>query len=170
MDFEIQFLDQLQNMRTPFFDKFWVMITYLGDGGILLIICAVLLMFFKSTRKVGIMCLLALLIGAIITNGFLKNVLQRPRPFEGTFMQLLIDEPGDYSFPSGHTTAAFAMAFTVLKTKLSIKKIPLGLIGLFIASLIAFSRLYLYVHYPSDILVAILIGYIASSITCRVMD
>jgi len=170
MTFELKVLDFIQDLSHPILDKFWVFVTHLGDGGIGLIICGLLLMAFKKTRKIGFMCILAIALGALVTNLTLKNLIQRARPFEGTDFSLLIKAPKDYSFPSGHTTASFAMAFTVIRAKLKIKGLPMGWLGLGLASLIAFSRLYLYVHYPTDILAGILVGYGAALVAYDLVE
>lgn len=162
MSFELWFLDQIQTLRTPFWDKFWVVMTHLGDKGIMLILCALVLLGFKKTRRVGLTCLVAIGLGAIMTNLLLKNIVQRPRPFEGSMVDLLIKAPKDYAFPSGHTTASFAMAFVIIKAKETFSGPWLGLVAIGIACLIACSRMYLYVHYPSDIIVAIGIAWLAS--------
>jgi len=170
MTFEIWILDQLQRGSNPILDKFWVAITHLGDGGILFILLAVFLMVFKSTRKVGFMCLLSILIGALLTNGLLKNLVQRSRPFTQTDISLLIKAPNDFSFPSGHTTASFAFAFVMMKTNFKRMGVPIAYLSLFLASLIAFSRLYLYVHYPSDILAGLVIAFLASHVAYELVE
>lgn len=170
MTFEIWILDQLQKTSNPILDKFWVAITHLGDGGILFILLSVFLMVFKRTRKVGVMCLLSILIGALLTNGLLKNLVQRSRPFTKTELELLIKKPKDFSFPSGHTTAAFAFAFVMMKTKFKRMGVPIAYLSLFLAFLIAFSRLYLYVHYPSDILAGLVIAFIASHVAYDLVE
>lgn len=102
--------------------------------------------------------LTALILDVLLCNMMLKPLVARMRPFTvNTGVELLINAPEDFSFPSGHTTASFAAAFALLfsKNKLWIPSVVL-------AVLIAFSRLYLYVHYPTDILAGILLGFIAS--------
>lgn len=170
MTFEYWILNQIQTMSNPILDKFWVAITHLGDGGLLFILLALTLMVFKRTRKVGFMCLISILIGALLTNVFLKNLVQRSRPFMQTDLDLLIKAPKDFSFPSGHTTASFAFAFVMLKTKFKALGVAFAPISVCLACLIAFSRLYLYVHYPSDILAGLVIAFIASHVAHELVE
>ncbi|GAA0180162.1 phosphatase PAP2 family protein [Clostridium sediminicola] len=163
MNFELAVLDKIQDiMGTPFFDNIWLFFTHIGDYGLIWIAITVALLMYPKTRRVGIMCLIALLCGAIVTNGLLKNMVARARPYNYKDIALLIDEPHDYSFPSGHTTASFAVAFVLLKERLKVNKVNMYIPILIIAILVAFSRMYLYVHFPSDILAAIVIAYFCS--------
>ena len=148
-----------QHIANPALDKIFTFITHLGDEGILWIALALILMCFRKTRKIGIVMGMALIFGLLFGNLTLKNIFQRPRPFDtpGALLDgdsLLIPRPGEYSFPSGHTTSSFAAAFGIFFFH---KKwcIP----ALVIAALIAFSRLYVYVHFPSDILGGTLLGF-----------
>lgn len=138
-------------------------ITLLGNVAILWIVIALILLLQKSKRKYGIMMIIALLMSVIICNCILKPVIGRIRPFDVNneiFDSLLIQPPEDYSFPSGHTLASFACVVILLHYN---KK--RGRFWLVIASLIAFSRIYLYVHYPSDIIVGIILGLIIGNIS-----
>ena len=134
----------------------WLMpkITVLGNGGIVWIIIAVCLTLTKKHRKAGFLVLIGMLLGLIIGNGILKNVVARSRPcWINKDWQMLISIPKDYSFPSGHTQASVIAAtiLTLYKKKWGIVVIPLTVI-------IAFSRLYLYVHFPTDVLGGALLG------------
>lgn len=147
-----------EHLSTPVLDKFFTLITHLGDAGIFWILLAVILLCFRKTRKVGIVMGLALIFGLIFGNITLKNIFQRPRPFDtpGALLDgdsLLISRPGEFSFPSGHTTSSFAAAVGIF---LFNKK--WGIPALALAALIAYSRLYVYVHFPSDILGGIVLG------------
>ena len=98
----------------------------------------------------------ALILGLIFGNGILKNLFQRVRPYdleEALVQTPLIEKPSDWSFPSGHTLASFEAA-----TVLMIRDKRFGIPALVLAFLIAFSRLYLYVHFPSDVLAGVLLG------------
>lgn len=102
----------------------------------------------------------ALLLGGILGEVFLKNIVKRARPFTYLKMaNLLISKPLSYSFPSGHTTASFA-AVGISMSKL--KKYRFYILT--VAILIAFSRLYLMVHYPTDVLFGIILGLLSSKI------
>ncbi|MCB2292789.1 phosphatase PAP2 family protein [Clostridium algoriphilum] len=166
MIFLVQKFDSLillyvkNNMHGPIMDKVMVLSTYLGNQGMIWIMIAVLLMFSKNYRKIGFMALAALILSTILGEGILKHVVERIRPSADIpVVNLLIEKPLSYSFPSGHTTSSFAVAGILAKY---IKHYALEFLGL--ASLIAFSRLYLYVHYPTDILGGVVLGLICSGI------
>lgn len=129
-------------------------ISGLGDGGAVWIGLTLVLMLFRKTRKTGYMMALALVLGLLIGNLTLKPLIARIRPYDANpDVTPLIDRLSDYSFPSGHTLASFEAA-AVLLLQYRAKAIP----ALVLALLIAFSRLYLYVHYPTDVLAAALLG------------
>ena len=148
------------NMHEPIMDKVMVISTYLGNLGIIWIIIAALLMISKNYRKIGFMAIAALILSTILGDGILKHVVGRIRPSANIpAVNLLIVNPLSYSFPSGHTTSSFAVAGVLAKY---FKDYALEFFSL--ASLIAFSRLYLYVHYPTDVLAGIVLGLICSGI------
>lgn len=152
MDFQI--LDFIQTyLRTPFLDSFFSRITHLGDAGTVWILIAVILLFTKRYRKAGLGMLLTMLIAYILGDLIIKPLAGRARPFTYRDIKLLIPPPGQYSFPSGHSASSFGAAvFLYLCNK------KLGIPAFVLAALIAFSRLYLYVHYPTDVLGGILLG------------
>lgn len=154
-------------LRYEWMHPFWRFITSLGDTGWFWIAVSVVLLFPVKTRKVGIAALTALLLGALITNVGLKNMVQRIRPYE-TVQGLipLIAKPGDFSFPSGHACASFAAAFAYYK----LLPKAWGVGSLILATLIAISRLYVGVHYPSDILVGVLVGIFAGWTAVYLVD
>ena len=161
MGIEFKILDLLQNIRTPVEDTVMCFITRLGDAGMVWILLAVILLVIPKTRKYGLVLMTALCVDLVLCNGILKNLFARIRPCDiNTQVQLLIARPDDFSFPSGHTAASFT-AVTALY--LSGEK-KLWKPALMLACLIAFSRLYLYVHYPTDILGGILVGIAAGYI------
>ena len=149
-----------ENLHCPFLDRLFPIITMLGDAGIFWIAIAVVLMFLPKYRETGIAMGGALLMGVVLCNLILKPWVARMRPFDyqleffGNQISLLIATPHDYSFPSGHTIASFEGAGVLL---LNHKK--LGIPAMILASLIAFSRLYLYVHYPTDVLASVILGF-----------
>ncbi|MBE6862093.1 MAG: phosphatase PAP2 family protein [Ruminococcus sp.] len=147
-----------ENIRTPLFDSFFLFITSLGDYGMIWIAASLLLMIPKKTRKVGFMCGLALIFSLLINNVLLKNIVKRARPFSVIDGLTSLKTPGDFSFPSGHTGASFAAAFTIYRMLPKKYGIPAAVL----AVLIAFSRLYLGVHYPTDIIGGIITGVISS--------
>ena len=146
---ELKILDWLQTIRTPIGDALMCFITSLGNVGAIWIVLAVVLIAIPKTRKSGIIVAAALIIDAVLCSGILKNVFCRIRPFDvNTAIQVLITKPRDFSFPSGHTSASFAAANALYLAK----ERKLFILTLVLACLIAFSRMYLYVHYPTDIL------------------
>ncbi len=144
-----------EHIRQEWMDGFWITVTHLGDGGICWLILAFALLIPKQTRKAGIAALIGLAVGALITNVTLKNIVARTRPYEVIQgLSLLIERQHDFSFPSGHTCASFSAACALYLT------LPRrwGIVCLALASLIALSRLYVGVHYPSDVLGGLLVG------------
>ncbi len=130
-------------------------ITHLGDAGIFWILLTIVLFLFPKSRKAGIVSAAALLLSLLITNLILKNLVMRIRPYEVVDgLKLLVAPQWDTSFPSGHTSASFASAAALWK------KAPgkWSLLALILAFLIAFSRLYVGVHYPTDVLAGLLVG------------
>lgn len=150
------------SVRNPILNSVMTLITSLGNGGILWIAATILLLIPKKTRKIGLMSAVALLGSLIINNQIIKNMVRRPRPFV-TFpdLKILIPTPSEYSFPSGHTSSSFAAA-AVFYRHLPKKA---GVPAVVLAGLIGFSRLYVGVHYPTDVLagiiMGILLGYLA---------
>ena len=149
-----------EHFHNAFFDGFFSIITHLADAGWFWIALAALLLCFKKTRKTGYVMGAALLMGVIFGNGILKPLIHRVRPYDNaawspavTRATLLISPPSDYSFPSGHTLASFEGAFGIF---LCNKK--WGAPALVLAVLIAFSRLYFYIHYPTDVIGGMILG------------
>ena len=155
IDFSI--LDFIQeNLRCVFLDWLMPRISALGNSGIIWILIAIVFLFSKKYRKQGIVLAVGLLAGLLIGNLTLKPLIARMRPnWINTDIVLLIGNPKDYSFPSGHTLSSFIAAFLI-----TLNNKRLGAFALPLAALIAFSRMYLYVHYPSDILGALILATI----------
>ena len=159
-NFDLPILDWIAgNLYCPFLDAVMPIITALGNGGIFWIAASLALMFLPKYRKAGFSMGAALLMGLVICNLILKPLVARIRPYDyqmehfGVVIDLLIATPHDYSFPSGHTIASFEAA-----TALLIHDRKLGIPAMILAVLIAFSRLYLYVHYPTDVIASIILG------------
>ena len=140
------------NLNSELFNRIMIFFTNLGDHGTIWIVTALILLLNKKYRKTGILAFVSLAICSLAVNSILKPLIQRPFT-EIADIILLIKTPKDYSFPSGHTAASFVMIFVFFR---HIKKyfIPVFIIGI----LIAFSRMYLSVHYPSDIIAGLIIG------------
>ena len=159
VSFDLPILDWIQtNMRSGFMDFIMPWITLLGDAGIFWMICAAVLALTKKYRKVGFGMAVAMALGLLVCNVTLKPLVARIRPYDfqetlGVTVNLLIEKQHDFSFPSGHTIASFE-ACTVMM--LGSRK--LGIPATLLAILIAFSRLYLYVHYPTDVIASVILG------------
>ena len=153
LDFRI--LDWIQaNLRTPWMDWLMPRISALGNAGMIWIVLAVIFLLRRPTRRWGMTMAVGLLGSLLVCNLVLKNAVARPRPcWINQEIALLIAVPKDYSFPSGHTTAGFITSVVLLRCHRRV-----GLCALFLAALVAFSRLYLYVHFPTDVLGGALIG------------
>ena len=147
------------NLHCEFLDFLMPIITLFGEAGIFWIATALVLILIPKTRRMGLGMGVALLIGLILCNLTLKPLCARIRPYDyellhyGTEIKLLVEALHDYSFPSGHTIASFECAAVILMHN---KK--WGIAAMVLAVLIAFSRLYLYVHYPTDVLTSIVLG------------
>ena len=164
MNIELSILDWIQTLHTPFLDKIMVFITRLGDAGIIWIVLSIVLRLIPKTRKSGAVMVVALVVDVLLCNIVLKNLVARTRPYDvNTGVHLLVAKLHDYSFPSGHTAASFA---SVTALYLAGEK-KLWKFALVLACLIAISRLYLYVHYPTDVLGGILFGVISGYLGYR---
>ena len=158
MSIELEFLNRIQQLHTPVLDKIMVFITNLGSAGIIWIILTVICLIIPKTRKAGWIMAASLIVDLILCNGILKNLVARTRPCDvNKSIQLLVKRPWDYSFPSGHTAASFA---SVTALYLAGEK-KLWKPALVLGCVIAFSRMYLYVHYPTDILGGAIVGILS---------
>jgi len=172
VSFDLPILEWIQaHLQCGFLDFIMPIITLFGDAGIFWIAWAALLLFFPKHRQTGWSMGVALLLGLLVCNLFLKPAVLRPRPYDfqmvnfGKEITLLIREHGDFSFPSGHTIASFEAATVLLKRN---KK--MGIPAMILAVLIAFSRLYLYVHYPTDVIASIILGTAFAFLGCWIVE
>lgn len=146
----------LQQLRTTLLDRLMVFITYLGSFGFIWIVIAVLFASRKGTRPIAFVMTATLLLGLLVGNGLLKNLVRSSRPaWDDEQVELLIERPKDYSFPSCHTLSSFGAATAIF---LFDKK--LGFLAYCLAFLIGFSRLYLFVHYLIDVIAGAIIGIV----------
>lgn len=144
-----------EEIRNPVLDPVMTVITTLGNVGIVWILLTAALLISKKTRKIGVISACALVASLLVNNILLKNLVARIRPYymvEGLIP--IISKPSEFSFPSGHAGSSFASAF-VLYRKLPKKY---GTWALILAILISFSRLYVGVHYPTDVLAGMITG------------
>lgn len=157
--FEVSILLWIQENLRGFMDEFWVFITSLADKGWFWILLAVIMLFFKKTRIVGVTALVALLFNHVMTNMLLKDLIGRPRPYMiSPEIVTLIEPLSSYSFPSGHTSSSFAAAFIIYRMLPKKAGIP----ALVLAAMIGFSRMYVGVHYPTDVLGGIVVAFMCS--------
>lgn len=174
VSFDLPILDWIQaNLQCGFLDTVMPIITMFGDAGIFWMACATVLLFFRKHRRTGLGMWFAMAIGLLICNIILKPMVGRIRPYDfqlehfQVVIDLLIDKETSLSFPSGHTIASFEAA-----TVLLINSPLLGIPALILAVLIAFSRMYLYVHYPTDVIFSvfagILFGFIGNLIAKKI--
>ena len=155
-----------QSLRQDWMTPFWKFITSLGNAGWFWIALALFLLCFGSTRRAGASALLALTLGALMTNILIKPAFARIRPYEVVDgLILLVEKQKDFSFPSGHSCASFAAAMAL--SRHLPRRAFICLLSL--AALIAVSRLYVGVHYPSDVLGGILIGVFAGRLAGRIV-
>lgn len=154
----------IDTFKCGFLDFLMPIVTVLGDHGIIPICIGVILLIIPKTRKIGLSMAFAFIYGGLFGNLILKNVVARLRPYDPSYVdslfkegELLISGLSDFSFPSGHTLILFELA-VVLLICLKGKKSLIAFFSLFFAFLVAFSRLYLYVHFPSDVLVGMILG------------
>ena len=151
-----------QHVRSGLLDPFMKLYTRLGDAGMLFIVLGLVLLLFKSTRKAGFSALCAMLIGLVVVNFTIKPLIARERPWLviENFVNL-VPEKDPNSFPSGHTNAAFAFALALCMTA---PKRWMKIAAVCAAVVMGLSRLYVGVHFPSDVLVGALIGSICGLI------
>ena len=165
INFEGSILLFLQNyVRNPVLNALLIPFTVSNNAGIPCILIVAVFIYFKSLRKVGILMGISLLLEFLLNNLIIKNLFARIRPYEVIDgLILLVGKAPDYSFPSGHTGSAFALAvviFMVMDRKY-------GIIALILASLMGFSRLYVGIHYPSDVLGGVILGVVTSVIAVK---
>ena len=154
MPFEFTILDMIQGFRTSVFDNFILLITSLASYVWYILIIGFLLN--KPTRKLGVILAVAMILQYLVNGGVLKHLFARVRPCNvDTTIELLIKRPKGFSFPSGHSSAAFCAVGVLYGAKIKRLLWP----SFILACLIAFSRLYLYVHFPTDVLAGAMCGF-----------
>ena len=150
---EITILQWFENIRNPMLNGFFSFYTALGNHGEIWFLIILVMAINKKTRPLALCALIALACEFILIDGVLKQLFMRPRPFRVYPFELLIKAPSGFSFPSGHAGSSFAVATVVVFFKFKQRWLILAM-----AFLMAISRLYHCVHYPSDVLVGALIG------------
>jgi len=167
VSFDLPILDWIQaHLQSGLMDTIMPIITMFGDAGIFWMIWATLLLFFPKTRRTGLGMWFAMAMGLLICNIIMKPAIGRMRPYDFQIQELgktwndlllggklLVETPHDFSFPSGHTIGSFEAS-----TVLLLNSKAMGIPAVILAILIAFSRMYLYVHYPTDVIFSVFAG------------
>lgn len=166
IDYEILMFIQ-EHLRFDWLTEPMVFISHLGNMGLFWIVLCLSLLISKRTRKMGICGLIALILSGLVTNVALKSMVARIRPYEQfQDLLLLLERQSDFSFPSGHSSSSFAAACALYwASDRRIRRISAVLILL--AGVIAWSRLYVAVHFPTDVLAGTLIGILCGWLACR---
>ena len=158
-NWDVNVLNWIQeHVCNPFLDIVFTILTYFGEGGIFWIAMALVFLFYKKTRRTGIMMGAAMIIGIALGNGILKNVIGRVRPYdlEGALRaakDIIVPVSSDASFPSGHSLACFECA-----TVLMYRNVKIGIPALILSIGVGLSRIYAYVHYPTDVIAGAILG------------
>ena len=152
------------NISSPIMDKIMIFVTKFGDAGIFWSVLALLLLIPKKTRKTGFLMVISLVLGLLFGNIIIKNLVGRTRPFVVFNQPIIIPPPSEYSFPSGHTLCSFESALCLFTLNKYV-----GIVATVFASLIAFSRLYLFVHYPTDIIGGIVLAFFTVFLAKRII-
>ncbi|MBQ1400668.1 MAG: phosphatase PAP2 family protein [Lachnospiraceae bacterium] len=168
MAWEAALLLWTQNtVRHEWLDPVIARFTQLGNAGILWIVITLILLIIPKTRKIGWACFFSLVLSLIFCNGLLKHLVARPRPYtQIPGLQCLVPLATDWSFPSGHSSSAFCVG-TVCLARLP-KKAGIPLITL--AALLALSRLYVGIHYPTDVIGGVLLGIVLALLAMKLFD
>lgn len=154
-----------KHLHNRYMDIIMPVITFMGNLGIVWIVIAVPLIVINRYRVIGKLIILSLIISTIIGEGIVKHIVKRARPCNNIDnTNLLISKPKSYSFPSGHTLSSFTVAEI-----LSMYFVQFKFIFIAIALLIALSRLYLYVHYPTDVIAGIVIGLLCGRLIFMIL-
>ncbi len=181
LGFDLAVFEWVQGIQGKFMTALMVTITTLGDEGIIFIAMGIVLLFTKKYRKVGFAILVALVVMLLCNNIILKDLFARPRPlhlynidpeayaFWGGenakyFFPYFVHAPSSFSFPSGHTSSAFAAAFAIL-----IYNRKIGIPMTFFAALMGFSRIYVEVHYCTDVIAAAIVALVYALIAAGIV-
>lgn len=153
------------NLTNPFLDTVMPYISSLARHGEFWILVAVVLLCFKKTRKAGLAMGIAMALGFLVGNIGLKNIIARTRPYDMVEVEVLVKHLSDFSFPSGHTLVSFNAAIALHHYHRK-----WGVAALALATVIALSRLYLFVHYPTDVVAGLLLAVLLAFVSCRLVD
>lgn len=164
-----QILVAISHLACPPLDVFFKSLTFLGNGGLIWLTLTLGLLLYRRTRPTAWIVFVSLLAAALITTRGLKPLFMRVRPYLRYHFPIIIAAPGGTSFPSGHAASSFAAAWACFR--LYHERHPRCCAALLmLAGAIAFSRLYLYVHYPSDVLAGALLGMAVAEACVRLAN
>lgn len=174
INFDVAVYKFFESIVSPVLDVIVTFITYLGDNGIFWIALSLILLIPKKTRKLGVYVAGGLLMATIINNLGLKELFARVRPFNfdgwpESYQYVypdLVAKPGSLSFPSGHTSTSIGAALPFLMKANKKVGIPIFIVAI----LIGLSRIYVHVHYPSDVLAGMVVGIIAGLLAVLLLD
>lgn len=148
-----------ENLRMPVLNEIMCFITTLGNKGAIWIVFSLLMLCFKRTRKAGLASAIALLLSLLVTNIALKNIIHRIRPYEVIeSLNILVKAEHSFSFPSGHSSGSLAGGWAMFRMLPKKWGVP----ALVLAVLISLSRLYVGVHFPTDVLGGVIIGVLVA--------
>src|SRR5574344_1100311 len=161
MSFDLQILMFIkEHMTNPVFDALMPFFSTIGEYGAIWLAFGIVLLFNKRSRPYGIMLFIAVALGFFTGEIVIKNLVGRIRPCNFyPDVSVIVKRPHTYSFPSGHTCSSFAAALTVFFFD---KRF--GIAAFILAAFIAFSRMYLFMHYPTDILAGLLLGIFSATV------
>lgn len=162
---DYRFIDWIQtHLRHPILDALMRFMSWIGNFGAIWVLAALALLLSGTGKHAAFCVMCALAVNVVLVNLILKRVARRPRPFANREdRNPMILAPTDFSFPSGHTFSSFA-ASTVIYMFFP----QIGIFALVVAFLISFSRLYLYVHFVTDVLISIVLGVLTGYAVCRI--
>ena len=167
MPIEFAFLDYLQTLHTPLLDELMLFITTMAGRGELALIVGVALLCFKRSRKFGLAIIVAMLIGYLLGSVILKPSIARVRPCNVNLaVEMMVERPHSFSFPSGHTTLAFSAIMALYFAQCRKVFWAAACMG----AVVAFSRMYLYVHFPTDILAGVAVGTLSAYIAWEIVE
>ena len=171
MEFIQQFDDSIlyyiyENWHNAFTDGLFITVSRIADCGLIWLVLAGIMLLKKDWRSTGIVMLFALGVGALVGSVILKNIICRERPFnvDETLQLISVMPGGRYSFPSGHSNAAGACS-----TVIFLRDRRFGTAAVIYAVMVAFSRVFLVVHYPTDVICGLLLGAACAIIMWKVM-
>lgn len=166
MPIEFVFLDYLQTLHTPLLDELMLFITTMAGRGELALVLGAALLCFKRSRKVGLAIIAAMVIGYLLGSVILKPSIARVRPCNVNLaVEMLVERPHSFSFPSGHTTLAFSAIMALYFAQCRKVFWAAACVG----AVVAFSRMYLYVHFPTDILAGLAVGTLSAYIAWEIV-